>query len=55
MGKETLKVDVVEEKGEYRITIAGEKAADFVKKFLDSCCCTPGVVVKCEPSGEGTC
>jgi hypothetical protein len=55
MGKAILKVDVVEEKGEYRITITGEKAADVVKTFLDSCCCTPTAVVKCETSDEGTC
>ncbi|UCE28272.1 MAG: hypothetical protein JSW52_05870 [Candidatus Coatesbacteria bacterium] len=55
MPKETLSVNVVEEKGEYRITIKGEKAADLVKKFLDNCCCTPTAVVKCETSDEGTC
>jgi hypothetical protein len=51
MAKETLTVNVVEAKGEYRITIAGEKAADVVKKFLDSCCCTPAEV-KCESAEE---
>jgi hypothetical protein len=55
MGKEMLNVDVVEEKGEYHITIKGEKAADVVKTFLGSCCCTPTAVVKCETSDEGTC
>jgi hypothetical protein len=44
MAKETLSVNVVEEKGEYRITIKGEKAADVVKKFLDNCCCKPAEV-----------
>lgn len=51
MAKETLSVNVVEEKGEYRITIKGEKAADVVKKFLDNCCCKPAEV-KCETTEE---
>jgi hypothetical protein len=55
MGKGILTVDVVEEKGEYRITIAGEKAADVVKMFLSSYCCPSSAVVKCETSDEGTC
>lgn len=40
MAKGILNVDVVEEKGEYHITITGEKAADVVKTFLSGCCCT---------------
>ena len=52
MAKEILSVNVVEEKGEYRITISGEKAADVVKRFpIDCCCCTPAAV-KCESTEE---
>jgi hypothetical protein len=54
MAKEKLTVNVVEEKGEYRITISGEKAADVVKMFM-ACCCPPCNDVKCETSDEGTC
>lgn len=55
MAKEILKIDVVEEDGEYRITIAGEKAADVVKMFPCACGCTPKVVKAGESSEEGCC
>jgi hypothetical protein len=55
MAKEILKVNVVEEKGEYRITISGEKAADVVKMFPCACGCTPGTIKKGDGSEEGCC
>jgi|GEM_PF-1801209 len=51
MAKEILNVNVVEEKGEYRITVSGEKAADVVKMFPIGCCCTSATVC-CESAEE---
>jgi len=48
MAKEILKLSVVEENGEYRITVAGEKAGELVERFSAGCCCCSRIAVKCE-------